>query len=420
MLQASDALAQSADSLRFRFEVGASGDFTNERFYETFDDTSFRRNAVDSPERRYAGVVLAGFDGARSGGATAFQLLNELSLGDRLARGALGLRWRSDLTPEDRLSADPRLEYRRDRTLGRDLEEWRGGTSLRFRRSFLESFRTLDLGLRGEFVRSSGSGSEFVLDRDAGSFMAALDQLGLTGPEWRAGYRFTGRMFPDSSIRDHFEHGWEARLHASPAASWSWQVETSGERRVTIDLAPTSRDNFWQGRSDLEVERRGDGLWGFRARLGGEALRYDLQDSTLYFDYQTIRLTAGPRLGGAGTWSAWLAPRAEMLSSGWNPGEEYFETALAIETEALVGRSWWSVTPAAGWREYGDDPVAAAQGIGSPRSSYAFAELSAFGDQQVAGGVRMRLLAHARLEAHQDDSQNASSLYFSLDVRKIF
>src|SRR5687767_11806477 len=80
MLAATVSFAQAPDSNRFRFEAGASGDFTNERFYETFDDTSFRRNAVDSPERRYAGVLLAGFDGARNGGVTSFQLLNELSL----------------------------------------------------------------------------------------------------------------------------------------------------------------------------------------------------------------------------------------------------------------------------------------------------------------------------------------------------
>lgn len=413
------ACAQVSDSLRFRFEAGASGDFTNERFYESFDDTLFRRNAVDSPERRFAGVMLAGLEGLR-GGTTTYQLINELSLGDRLTRDALGLLWRSDLTPEDRLSLDPRFEYRRDRTFGRDLEEWRGSAGVRYRRSFLESFRSLDLGLRGDLVRASGPGSEYVLDRNVGSASAGLEQIGLDAPEWRIGYRFTTRAFPDSAVRNHFEHGWEGHLRASPATAWVWQIETSGERRVTVDPAPTSRDHFWQERADLEIERRGDGLWGFRGRLEGEALRYDLQDSTLYFDYQTVRLTAGPRLGGAGAWSAWIAPRAEALFSRWNPGEEYLETALALEWEAFVGRSWWTLIPAAGWREYGDDPVAEQQGLGSIHSSYAFAELGAFGDQQIAGGMRLRLIVNARLEGHEDESQDASSLYFSLDVRKIF
>src|SRR6185436_64316 len=385
----------------------------------SFDDTSFRRTTVDSPERRYAGVMLAGFDAARQGGTTWYQLINELSVGNRLTRDALGFLWRSDVTPEDRLLADPRFEYRRDRTLGRDLEEWRASAGLRWRRSFLESFRVLELGLRGESMRSSGEGAEFVLDRDAGSFAAALEQAGLSGPEWRAGYRFTTRMFPDSTVRDHFEHGWEGRLRADPASIWAWQVETSGERRVTIDFAPTSRDNFWQERGELEVERRGDGLWGFRGRLEGEALQYDLQDSTLYFNYQTLRLTAGPRLGGLDTWSVWIAPRVELLRSAWSPGEEYVEPALALELETLFAHAWWSVTPAAGWREYGDDPLAEQQGLTSLRSSYGFVELAAFSDQPIGGGVRLRLLANARLEAHEDDSQDASSLNFSLDVRKI-
>src|SRR5690349_19089366 len=78
------ARAQGTDSLRFRLEAGGSADFTNERFYETFEDTTFRRTTVDSPERRYAGVVLAGFDAARNGGTTWYQLVNELSIGNRL------------------------------------------------------------------------------------------------------------------------------------------------------------------------------------------------------------------------------------------------------------------------------------------------------------------------------------------------
>ena len=412
--------AQGTDSLRFRLEAGGSADFTNERFYETFDDSSFRRTTIDTPERRYAGVVLTGFDAARNGGTTWLQLVNELSIGNKLAREQLGFLWRSDLTPEDRLAFDPRFEYRRDRTLDRDLEEWRGSAGLRYRRSFLESFRSIDLALRGETVRSSGTGSEFVLDRDAGSFGIALEQAGLTGPEWRAGYRFTMRVFPDSTVRDHFEHGWEGRLHSDPSASWSWEIESSGERRVTIDLAPTSRDNFWEERAELEIERRGDGLWGFRGRLDGEGLQYDLQDSTLYFNYQTVRLTAGPRLGGLVSWSAWIAPRVEVLRSRWNPGEEYVEPAVAFELEALGTRAWWSVTPAVGWRRYVDDPVAEAQGLSSIHSSYTFFELAAFGDQPIGGGVRLRALANARLEAHDDDAQDGSSLYFSLDLRKIF
>src|SRR6185503_11889292 len=98
--------------------------------------------------------------------------------------------------------------------------------------------------------------------------------------------------------------------------------------------------------------------------------------------------------------------------SAWNPGEEYVEPAVAFELEALGTRAWWTVTPAVGWREYGDDPVAEREGVSSGRSSYTFVELAAFGDQPVGGGVRLRVLANARLEAHDDDAQDGSSLYF--------
>lgn len=419
VLPAGDASAQGLDSLRVRFEVGGSADYTNERYYETFDDTTFRRSSVDSPERRHAGVLMARLDGARGGGTTSYQLANELSIGDRLTRSASSLLWRTDASPEDRWSADPRFEYRRDRSLGRNLEEWRASAGLRYRRSLIESFRTLDVGLRGEALRSRGAGAEYVLDRNTGAVAVAFDQLGVSGPEWRLGYRFSARAFPDSTVRDHFEHGWETRLRGDATAAWSWQIETSGERRVTVAIAPTSRDNFWQERADFELERRGD-VWGFRARLEADAIQYDLQDSTLYFDYQTLRMTLGPRLGGSGAWSAWLAPRGEALFSSWNPGEAYVEAALGLELEALAPGAWWSMTPAAGWRRYDEDPAAESQGLGSPRRSYAFAELAAFGDHHVAGGVRLRAIANARLEKHDDEAQDAVSLYFSVDVRKIF
>lgn len=419
-LAAPAARADAGDSLRVRFEIGLSGEVTNERYYETFDDSTFRREPVDDPERRYGGVALLRLDGARHGGSTWFQVTNELLAGDRLTRNVLGALWRSDLTPEDRLSVDPRLEYRRDRTLGRDLDEWRATVAARFRHQFLESFRSLDVALRGELLRADGAGAQYLLDRQAGGVAAGFEQIGITGPEWRLGYRFTARRFPDSTARDHYEHGWEGRLRSDPASSWSWQVETSGERRVTIALAPTSRDNFWQERVDLEVERRGEGVVGLRARLEGEALQYDLPDSSLYFDYRTARLAAGPRFGGDRGWALWAAPRVEALFAPWNPGEEYVEGAVQLELESFAGRAWWSVTPAAGWRSYRDDPVAAALGLEDLRSSYAFAELAAHGDQPLPGALRLRLNANARLEAHADESQDAASLYFSLDVRKIF
>ena len=62
-------------------------------------------------------------------------------------------------------------------------------------------------------MRASGEGSEFLLDRNSAGLSAALDHFGLAGDEWRLGYALTGRVFPDSTERDHVEHGIEGRAH---------------------------------------------------------------------------------------------------------------------------------------------------------------------------------------------------------------
>jgi len=78
------------------------------------------------------------------------------------------------------------------------------------------------------------------------------------------------------------------------------------------------------------------------------------------------------------------------------------------------------VAPAAGVRAYGRGPLAENLGLGSLHSSYAFYELTLFGDQAIAGGLRLRALASGRWEPHVDATQNAGSLYFSLDLRRLF
>jgi hypothetical protein len=416
---AAPARAQVRDSTAIRFEVGGSGDYTNELYYESFDDTTFNQQRVTTPEARYAGVVLTSIDGTRAGGLTRFGLVNELSLGDLLSRETLSIMWRSDPTLEDRFSVDPRVEFRHDQTLGRDLREWRASGGLRYRRSFVERFQSLQLAATGEFQRSDGAGSDFVLDRNAGTLSAALEQMALDGAEWRAGYRFTTRTFPDSAERDHFEHGWDASLRVDSRA-FLWQLETSGERRVTRNLVPTSRDNFWQEWAAVSADWRGESSWSVRMRAGGEAIQYDLQDSTLFFNYQLVNAAVGPRYDASAKWSVWFGPRGEQLFSRIDPGEAYREIAGLAEVEFVAARLWWNVTPIVGWRDYNSDPAAASQGYGSLHSSFAFYELSVLGDQALPGSLRLRAMVNARLEAHEDQTQDATSLYFSLDLRKMF
>ena len=409
------------DTFGVRFEVGGSTDLTNEQFYEDafVDSITFGRRLVSSPESRVAGVLFASIAGTRALNAVHYQIQNELSLGDKLRRDVLGMSWRNEFTPDWRVALAPRLEYRQDRTFGRDLEEWRGALTARLRRSFAERWTFAELGAGGDFLRSSGQGADFLLDRNVGKASVSLERIPLSGPEWRLGYSLAGRVFPDSSARDHLEHGWEGQLKRSFDRGGFLAVEVDGARRSTLEPSPTSRDRFWQLEGALEGELPMSENVALRARAGAEALQYDAEDTTLFFNYQIYRARLTPRLERT-RWSLGAGPRAEALESSLEPGEEYREIAGVVEIEYLGSGSWWNLTPAAGWRDYGEVPASDTLGAGGLHSSYSFAEIGVLADQAFPGALRLRLLATARFEWHIDPAQDARSLYFSLDLRRVF
>src|SRR2546428_816950 len=78
------------------------------------------RRLVAAPESRAAGIFFAALSGTRAGRTTSYQLQNELSLGDKLDRDVFWASWRSEPAVDWRLTASPRVEYRRDRTFDRD------------------------------------------------------------------------------------------------------------------------------------------------------------------------------------------------------------------------------------------------------------------------------------------------------------
>jgi hypothetical protein len=410
--------AEGPDSLRLRVEIGASSDYTNEVFYEdTFDSTALTgRRLVDSPETRYAGVLSTRLTGTRGRRSTRFDLANDLSLGDLLKRDVLSMTMRAEPTSLWTFYGSPRLEYRRDRTFDRDLDEWRGSAGLRARRRLSEG-AFAELGARGELLRSSGRGSEFILDRQGLTGTAAFEQAPLWGPEWRVEYGLTRRVFPDSSERDHYQHAVDGHLRVDLPGGRPLLVEAGADRRATIEAAPTSRDNFWEERGAVEAEVGLTEALSLRARVEAEAIQYDLEDSTLFFDYQELRARVGPRLQ-RGTLSLALGPRIEAVFARLDPSEGYQEIAAMAEVESLGSGTWWSVIPIAGWRDY-DEPAPGAEAIGV-HSSYAFYEIGVMADQAVPGGFRLRLFGNARFESHVDDAEDARSLYFSLDLRRLF
>ena len=55
-----------------------------------------------------------------------------------------------------------------------------------------------------------------------------------------------------------------------------------------------------------------------------------------------------------------------------------------------------------------------------PRSSFTYLDVTAYGDQKLAGALQVRAMASVRSEWHDDHANDTRSLYFSLDVRRLF
>lgn len=415
------APAPGPDTLHIAWEAGASTDVSNEQFYEDLVDTTFLgRRLVNTPDSRYALVGAYLLDGTRADRAVRVQLHNEVSLGNELQRDALDLVWRDERSPHWRWLVLPRLEFRRDQTFDRDFTEWHGETSARARRRIDGTNTEFDLGASGEVLESAGAGRDFLLDRNAGTVSAGIERAPLFGEEWRAGYAFSARQFPDSSVRNHYEHGWETRWR-HPLAGLGWlAAECDGERRTTVERAPTTRDNFWHERAALAAERSLDARWRLDARLEGEATQYDVQDSALYFNDRVLRAEILPRLQGLSGWSLGVGPRAEWLWSPFQAGEEYDEYAAVAEIEALRPDGWWSLSPAWGYRSYRRPLEQHQFAIVGLHTSYAFVECDVVGDQHLPGALRLRAFVSGRLESHTDAADDARSLYFSLDLRRLF
>uniref|UniRef100_A0A832MNU0 Uncharacterized protein n=1 Tax=Eiseniibacteriota bacterium TaxID=2212470 RepID=A0A832MNU0_UNCEI len=236
-MSASSATAAgvASDSVVWRIEIGVASEYTNELFFEdAFVDTTFLgRRLVESPEARGAAVFSVAARGSHGAGAGRWDVANELSLGNLVQRNALSGLWRSEATPEWLWSAAPRVEWRRDRSFGRDLAEWRAQLRARVRRGYLASFRTAEAGVTAELLRADGVGSELLLDRQAAGVFAAFGQSAPGTPDLWVGLASTARAFPDSIERDHWEHRGELRARWDAGGDAVLALEFEGARRAT-------------------------------------------------------------------------------------------------------------------------------------------------------------------------------------------
>ena len=407
---------RAPDSTRWRFEIGAGADVSNERYFE---DTSIvvigaaRPVRVDAPERRAAAVAAATVEGLR-GGALSYRLRQDLALGDRITRAALDGQVRHAPNEAWRVSLSPRAEYRHDRTFDRDLEELRAAGTLRVRRGFALAGIVTEAAGRGEWLATSGAGSEFLPDRRSAGGSVAIESSGLLH-DARLSAGGVWRTHPDSMVRDHHELQLDGHARVWAGAGHAWSIDGTLVRRVPRAPPPDTRDDYREARAGLEWDGWAWSPLSLRARTEAEWLAYDRPDTAVWLDQRTWRARMALQLARE-TWSVAVGPRAEWLRAPDAGQEDYDELAGALDVEFTGAGAWWSVSPAAGRRTYRFDGGPAAGGLASPHT---FVEISLLADQPVPGHVRLRLTGAARFERHDERANDATSLYFSIDLRKI-
>jgi hypothetical protein len=416
------ALRAPPDSVHVHFELGASADASNEQFYEqTYTDTTFLgRQLHGTPQGSAAGVAAMELSGLRDAGRMSYALRPELALGDLVTRagatGALGLRagehWRTLF--------EPRVQFSRDRSFGIERREMLAASTATARRRFDDGADALELRLGGELLGTHGSSDPFLLSHRNLRLGAGWDHDGLLGLGWGANYRIDVRTFPDSTNRDHIEHDGEISLRRDFLGGHSLSFVAGATRRIPRHDVPGSRDHFFEARGELLGSLHFSDQYAGELLIEADGYRYDRPDSAVDFDYALTRMQMRVRRDFGGR--AWLAfgPRVEILTAPWNAAERYVEVALPLELETLAAGHWWLLEPAAGTRAYELSESGNSKDPAAIHSSYLFLETEVLGEQPLPLRTRARLTMSARFEQHDDPSQDSRSLYFSLDVRRLF
>jgi hypothetical protein len=416
------ARAQQADTSYVHYEVGAASDVTNEQFYEaTYDDTTLTgRKLASSPEVRAAAVAAVEAAGRGAGGARLW-FREEATYGDKLKRSYT----RFDLsgTPRlgMRLSLTPQLDVRHDQSFGDDRRELEFQPEGRARFTSSGRSNIVDLLAGGDWFRSDGTSELVTLDRNAGRAWLRWSHAPLTS-RWDSelGYGADLRTFPDSTNRDHLEQHGALTFRGTLPRAGSAILDAEVDRRTPLYDTPSTRDHFWSGQGNGTIfvpfhDRLVAEVW-----LTVDGYRYDHPDSSVYFDYTLVSVLPSLHWTLTHDWGLRLGPRFEDLFAPEVPDERYHQFEMVLEAEWLHLGDWLSLSPSAGWREYEHSSSTLSLAQPDLHSSYLFVEGEAFGDFGLPGRLRLRFSGSARYESHEDPSQDANSLYGSIDLRRSF
>ena len=419
------APVRAADSLSVHWEAGTAAEVSNEQFYESaIDDTTFLgRKLYSDPETRLAVVALAEVFRSWQDGRWLARFTPSASVGEKATR--LGAIASIGGRPSEiyRFVLEPRFEYQRDASFGLEHSDWRASLVGRVRRLSLDELGVLRFNAGAEVVRVIEASDPFVLSGTSGRAALGYTRSPLFGPDWDAEYGAIVRTFRDSTSRDHVEQRLAVSLREDDAWGNSLGFAVDAVRRDAVREVASTRDRFSQVHALADGSFGPGNGWSLRPELRAEITRYDDPDSLVDFDYELygaglpLRSEMGPE------WRVSTGPRFELLSAPACPWEECREFAWTFELEKLTGGSWWSLAPVLGRRNC--KTFAASEPLGNPltaslHSSFDFVEVSAFLDQPLPGALRTRAMGTLRAERHDDRDHDALSLYFSLDVRRLF
>jgi hypothetical protein len=420
---------RAADSLAVRFEVGTASDVSNEQYYESsIDDTTFLgRRLHGAPETRVAGVAMAEFLAVSADGSRRLRFAPDVSWGNKAHHLGAVAALSGQPSGEVRGSLEARGEYRDDRSFATHRRDARASLLGRVRRSAGDGTGAWRGALGAELVRALEGSDALVLSGESVRAWVGYDHSPLLGWDWNVEYGATIRAHRDSADRDHSEHRLEASVREDFAGGGALSLAAGLHRRLALRATEDSRDRFLRGFADFEPAIPLHEAWSLRLALRAEATRYDSPDSVLDFDYQVVGASAAVRRDLGLFASVSCGPRVESLFAAWAPEEEYADLGLELEVERQGETGGWSVAPAIGRRAYRLEAASLSASASTapsptvlPHSSYDYAEVTGFLDQRLPGAIVVRALATARMERHGNPEDDARSLYFSFDVRRLF
>ena len=416
-----DSLAP--DSVRLRWEVGAASDVTNELFMQdAYVDTTFLgKRLTGNPEVRSGMVAAANWKRSLGDGDWTVRVSPDVVVGDKLRKGTVASELRRTVLDGWNWSIVPELEMLSDESFSLERRQVRGSTIARARRNLgWSGDQSVELRAGAEMLDVLSASDAFLLSHRNAQLGVAYERNSLTAFDLHIDQRTQLRTFPDSSGRNHVEPQLYVSLGRDFAGNQNLSLQLGGIWRATLTPQQSTRDRYrnWTGQLDWTLYAGPS----YNLSLGAdeEWMQFAEPDSLLDFDYSVHRGEARVRRQWGGAFSAAVGGRGEWLRAPWNPLERYREAAALIELESLTSRAWYVLSPTVLWRDYEVESQGQGFDLQPAHSDFTGLEIFLMLEQAIPGGVRLRGTGVGRVEWHRDSADDARSLYFSLDVRRLF